>query len=62
MDHGSAEAQYDALVALLEDYDLLDKVSGLCFDTTATNTGRLSGTNIRFSRRQEGIVLELACR
>ena len=37
-------------------------VGGLCFDTTATNTGRLSGTNVRFSRRQQGILLELVCR
>ena len=50
MEHGSAEAQFDALVAQL--HDLVDKVGGLCFDTTATNTGRLSGTNVRFSRRQ----------
>ena len=62
MEHGTAEAQFDALVAQLQEYDLLDKVSGLCFDTTATNTGRLSGTNVRFSRRQQRILLELACR
>jgi hypothetical protein len=37
-------------------------VKGLCFDTTATNTGRHLGTNIRFSQRQECILLELACR
>ena len=62
MDHGSAEAQNKALVAQLVDNDLIDNVRGLCFDTTATNTGRLSGTNIRFSRRQDDILLELACR
>ena len=60
MEHGSAEAQFDALVAQL--HDLVDKVGGQCFDTTATNTGRLSGTNVRFSRRQQGILLEPACR
>ena len=37
-------------------------MKGLCFDTTATNTGRLSGTNVRFSHKQNSILLELACR
>ena len=60
MEHGSAEAQFGVLVVQL--HDLVDKVGGLCFDTTATNTGRLTGTNIRFSRIQQGILLELACR
>ena len=32
------------------------------FDTTATNTGRVNGTNLRFAKSQETIMLELACR
>ena len=62
MDHGSAEAQYEALVAQLVDYDLINNVRGLYFVTTAKNTGRLSATNIRFTRIQNDILLELACR
>ena len=57
MEHGSAEAQLGALL-----HDLVDKVGGLCFDMTTTNTGRLSGTNVRCSRRQQGILHEIACR
>ena len=40
---------------------MCDDVNGLCFDTTTTNTGRHSGTNIRFSQRKDSILLELAC-
>ena len=62
MTKGTAEAQYRQLVGHLEEYEIIDKVKGLCFDTTATNTGRLSGTNVRFTQRQGSIMLELACR
>ena len=62
MTKGTVEAQYRQLVGHLEEYEIIDKVKGLCFDTTATNTGRLSGTNVRFTQRQGSIMLELACR
>ncbi|XP_047141348.1 uncharacterized protein LOC124816271 [Hydra vulgaris] len=62
MEHGTGAAQYEALNNVLEDYGICDDVKGLCFDTTASNTGRHSGTNTRFSQRQESILLELACR
>jgi hypothetical protein len=62
IDRGTGQAQYDALVKILDEYGICDDVKGLCFDTTATNTGRLSGTNVRFSHKQNSILLELACR
>ena len=62
MKHGNAESQHDLLVSVLEDYELSEKVKGLCFDTTATITGKRSGTNIRFSRSQGSLILDLACR
>ncbi|XP_012564394.2 uncharacterized protein LOC105848737 [Hydra vulgaris] len=62
MEHGTGAAQYEALNNVLEDYGICDNVKGLCFDTNASNTGRHSGTNTRFSQRQESILLELACR
>ena len=37
-------------------------IGGLCFDKTASNTGRHSGTNVRLSQRQDSILLDLACR
>ena len=62
MEHGTGVAQYNALAKVLKDYGMCDDVKGLCFDTTASNTGRHAGTNIRFSQRQNSILLELACR
>ena len=52
MKHGTGAAQYDALAKVLEDSGICDDVKGLCFDTTASNTGRHSQTNIGFSQRQ----------
>ena len=37
-------AQHLAVVDLLEDWGILKNVIGLCFDTTASNTGRLKGS------------------
>ena len=62
MERGTAESQLEALLTTFEEYDVTDKVMGICFDTTATNTGRKGGTNIRFSKHQGSILLELACR
>lgn len=62
MESAGAEAQHDCLIDALYAYDLTEKVHGIVFDTTAANTGRISGTNIRFSRSQGKVMLELACR
>ena len=62
MEHGTGAAQYDALAKLLEDSGMYDDVKRLLFDTTASNTGRHSGTNLRFNQRHNSILLELACR
>ena len=62
MDRGNAEFQYKCLIEILEDYDLLRYIKVLCFDSTATNTGIHTGTNIRFSKGPNDIILELACR
>ena len=49
MEHGTGAAQCDALAKVLENYGMCD-VRGLCFDTTASNTGRHSGTNISLAK------------
>ena len=51
MEHGAGAAQYDALAKVFEDCGMYG-VKGLCFDTTASSTGRYSGTNIRFSQNR----------
>ena len=62
IESGTGEDQFKALVECCEEYDLKDKVKGICFDTTASNTGTKSGTNVRFSKYEGSIMIELACR
>jgi hypothetical protein len=40
---GTDRAQADAVLACLDKWNLRHKVAGLCFDTTASNTGHHSG-------------------
>ena len=49
MEHRTRAAQCDTFDKVLEAYEMCDSVKGLCFDTTASNTGRHSGTNVRFN-------------
>lgn len=37
--NGSGEKQASAVVKMLEDWELSDRVKAMCFDTTASNTG-----------------------
>jgi hypothetical protein len=62
LESGTGEQQYKAILQSCEDYGLTDKVKGICFDTIASNTGSKSGTNIRFSKYKDSILIELACR
>ena len=62
IESGTGEDQFKALVECCEEYDLKDKVKGICFDTMASNTSTKSGTNVRFSKYEGSIMIELACR
>ncbi len=55
-------AQHRAVVDLLEDWGILNNVIGLCFDTTASNTGRLKGSAAIIKSTVDHSVLWLACR
>lgn len=59
---GTGEAQADATFNAIEDWRLAESVVGLCFDTTATNTGRQRGAATRLQRALEKDLLLLACR
>ena len=61
LEKGTALIQSQTIVNLLDEYKLTDKVIGLCFDTTAVNTGHISGTNIRISKNKDTALLQLAC-
>ena len=47
---------------ILEEYDLISKVCGLCFDTTSSNTGSNKGSVIKIAREVDKYLLLLACR
>ena len=47
---------------ILEEYDLISKVCGVCFDTTSSNTGSKKGLLIRIAREVDKYLLLLACR
>ncbi len=46
----TGESQYCEINTLLNDYDIKDEVVGLVFNTTASNTGREKGVNIRHNQ------------
>ena len=58
----TGSSQHNAIVALLRKWGVLDKVIGLVFDTTASNTGRLRGCATSMETTLKKSVLWLACR
>ena len=47
---------------ILEEYDLISKVCGVCFDTTSSNTGSKKGSLIGIAREIDKYLLLLAYR
>lgn len=62
LENGTAIKQFEAIKKLLFDYNLFDQVAGMCFDTTATNTGPVGGTCVLLEQFFERKLLHLACR
>ncbi|KAK3910236.1 polyprotein [Frankliniella fusca] len=60
--HGSGESIASAVVSLLREWDLQEKVFGLVFDTTSTNSGRWGGACVLIQQKLNKELLELACR
>ena len=59
---GSGKAAADAVFQELVSWECLPDVIGMCFDTTASNTGRLSGACTLLEQSLGRDVLWLACR
>lgn len=53
-----SDTAYDHVV----DWGIVDKIIGICTDTTATNTGRTNGSVVLFQQLMERNILFLACR
>ena len=59
---GTGQAQAQAVVSLLKKWNLEDTVRGLCFDTTASNTGRSNGACMLIEQALGLDLLYFACR
>lgn len=59
---GTGQAQADAVMEVLRDWEVEDRIVALTFDTTASNTGRFSGACILIEQALGRQLLNLACR
>ncbi len=57
----NGSAQHDAVVSLLNEWEILDKIIGLVFDTTSSNTGRFKASASAIESTLNKAVLWLAC-
>ena len=62
LDTGTGRAQADAVLDTLRDWDLVDRVIGLSFDTTAANSGQHNGACVLIEDALGRQLLNLACR
>lgn len=59
---GTAPTMTQAVVNAIDEWGLRDRIKGLCFDTTASNTGVRGGVCIRLETEFGREMLNLACR
>ena len=59
---GTGQSQADEVVSTLTEWNLTDNVVGMCFDTTSSNTGWLSGAAVRIENQLQKPLLWLPCR
>ena len=62
IEDSTGASQHRAVVHLLNNWGILKNVIGLCFDTTASNTGRFKGSATTIESTIGKSVLWLACR
>lgn len=60
--NGTGRIQADAVFNALADWNVLDKIKAMCFDTTASNTGIRNGTCVLLEKLQDRTLLNLPCR
>lgn len=59
---GSGENQAVAVHAALNQWNVAEKIKGMCFDTTSSNTGDNSGACVLLEHKLNAELLALACR
>ena len=60
--HGTGEAQFEVIYWLLNSYDICEWICRICFDTTASNTGRVRGACTSVDHFHDRPLLMLAYR
>ena len=58
----SRDAQANAVLETLQQWNIADAVQGMCFDTTSSNTGHHSGACVKIEQGLEKNLLHFACR
>ena len=59
---GTGAAMANAVVDALEEWNITDRIVGMSFDTTASNTGRTNGACVIMQQKLEKNLLAFACR
>lgn len=59
---GTGEAQAHAVAEVLKQWEITNQVRGMCFDTTSSNTGRLTGACVMLEQKLGHELLHFACR
>src|SRR6218665_2951325 len=59
---GTGQAEVEAVNSAILKWELEDAVRGMCFDTTSSNTGRLSGACIILEKQLGLPLLHFGCR
>jgi hypothetical protein len=59
---GTAATTSQEIVRTMDEWGLRDRIKGLCFDTTASNTGVIGGVCVRLETEMDRHLLNLACR
>ena len=62
LESSSGENQYNAIMTLLEEFELSYHLIGIVFDTTSSNTGLTKGAVTRVAQALDMFLLQLACR
>ena len=59
---GTGEAMAEAIVASLAEWGIKEQVTGMCFDTTSSNTGIHAGAFTLIEKLLQKVLLYMACR
>jgi len=59
---GTGKAQAQAVVQQLEEWQVTDQVGAMCFDSTASNTGKNNGACVLIEQKLDKKLLHFACR